>query len=249
MPYEVTKKIGARAYRYRVESIRDPETGKRRNRWTYLGRAETAGAAPTVPRRRTDARERLLDALERLLATRDFAALTADAIASEAGLAHGTFYRHFRDKRDALLAAFQRVRERIGPAVESLRDNVATEAEARAGVRAFVQIVLRTPSEHPALLRAFIALSLRDEDVGRERRERRAVAVARLAEHLATLSARGLASVRDADATAAALFAMVDGLYRETLVDGTVLDEARVAGAADVVERAVFPTPRWNVSA
>src|SRR5579875_1893773 len=116
MAYEVTKRIAGRAYRYRVESVRDPETGKRRSRWTYLGRAEgAAAAAPAPARRRGDARERLLDALERLLEARDLAGVTADAVAAEAGLAHGTFYRHFRDKRDAFKAALDRLRKRRGP--------------------------------------------------------------------------------------------------------------------------------------
>ena len=43
--YKVTKRIGGRAYLYRVESQRDPETGRRRNRWTYLGRAPGDGSA------------------------------------------------------------------------------------------------------------------------------------------------------------------------------------------------------------
>ncbi len=240
MAYEVTKTIAGRSYRYRVESVRDPASGKRRNRWTYLGRLGAERAAAAAPKRRGDARERLLDALERLLAERDFALVTADAIAAAAGLAHGTFYRHFRDKRAALLAALDRLRERRGPALETISDEVASAAAARAGVRALVQAVLRAPAEHPALLRAYYALASSDAELGRERRERKAAAGKRLAEHLQALAARGLATVRDPEATAAALFAMLDGFYREAVLDGTPLDEARIAGAADVTERAVF---------
>ena len=240
MAYDVTKTIGGRSYRYRVESVRDPATGKRRSRWTYLGRAEGERAARPAPKPRGNARARLLDALERLLETRDFTALTADAVASEAGLAHGTFYRHFRDKRAALWAALERVRESRGPALDALADGAASAVEARAGLRRLVESVLRSPAEHPALLRAYYALSLRDEEFACERRERKAVASKRLGEHLAALRGRGLAAVSDPEAAAGALFAMLDGFYREAVVDGTVLDEARIAGAAEVVERAVF---------
>ncbi|MEA2663643.1 MAG: hypothetical protein QOI11_587 [Candidatus Eremiobacteraeota bacterium] len=240
MAYEVTKTIAGRSYRYRVESVLDPVTGKRRSRWTYLGRVEGESAVRPAPKPRGDARARLLDALERLLESRDFTALTADAVASEAGLAHGTFYRHFRDKRAALRAALERVRENRGPALDSLADDVASAAEARAGIRRLVGSVLRSPAEHPGLLRAYYALSLRDEEFARERRERRAAASKRLGEHLAALRARGLATVSDPEATAGALFAMLDGFYREAVVDGTPLGEARIAGAAEVTERAVF---------
>ncbi|HZO93965.1 MAG TPA: helix-turn-helix domain-containing protein [Candidatus Baltobacteraceae bacterium] len=243
MAYEVTKRIGGRAYLYRVESVRDPESGRRRSRWTYLGRAQPADArrAPAEPpKRRGDARGRLLDALERLLAARDFGDVTADAIAAEAGLAHGTFYRHFRDKRAALLAAMERVRERRGPLTEQLRDDVASEAEARAGLRAMGDAILRAPATNPALLRASFLLALRDPEASRERRERRADGIARIGRHLSALSERGLARVTDPEATAAALLALLDGFYREAILDETPLDERRIAAALDVIERAVF---------
>ena len=239
MSYEVTKRVGERAYRYRVESVRDPDSGKRRNRWTYLGRAESGAVTRAAPRRRTDARERLLDALERLIADRDFATLTADAIAVEAGLAHGTFYRHFRDKRHALLAVLERTRER-GPVIGSLRDDVATVDEARAGFRALIEGVLRKPAEHPALLRAYVTLANNDPELARERRERKERGIIRIAEHLGGLQARGLATVTDPTATATALFAMLEGFFREAVVDGSTLDDVKIAGAAEVMDRAVF---------
>ena len=240
MAYEVTKVIAGRAYRYRVERVLDPETGKRRSRWTYLGRAGQALREPPAQRARGAARGRLLDALERLLETRDFAAVTADAIAAEAGLAHGTFYRHFHDKRDALRGALQRVREQRGVAVDALDDGVATEEAARAALRALVERVLSSPAEHPALLRALYGLAARDEELARERRERKATGVRALAAHLDALTRRGLASVRDPEAAAGALLAMIDGLYRDAVLDGIPLDAARIAGAAAVFEAAVF---------
>ena len=68
MAHEVLKRVGANAYRYRVENYRDPATGKVRGRWTYLGKAPAAGdgaAAPAPRRRSSDSRERLLAALGR----------------------------------------------------------------------------------------------------------------------------------------------------------------------------------------
>ncbi|MDB5040018.1 MAG: TetR/AcrR family transcriptional regulator [Candidatus Eremiobacteraeota bacterium] len=240
MAYEVTKTIAGRAYRYRVESVRDAETGKRRSRWTYLGRVEGRPNAGAAPKRRSDAGRRLLDALERLLESTDFASVTADAIATEAGLAHGTFYRHFRDKRDALRAALQRIREERGTAVEALRSDVANLADARADLSGFVERILSSPADHPGLLRASYALGARDEEVALEWRTRRAKAVRLLAGHLAALTARGIATVRDPEATAGALIAMVDGLYRDAVLDRNALDATRIAAAADVFERAIF---------
>jgi len=49
MAHEVIKKVGRRAYRYRVESYRDPETKKVRSRWRYLGVAAPGDSASPPP--------------------------------------------------------------------------------------------------------------------------------------------------------------------------------------------------------
>jgi len=249
MAYEVIKTIAGRAYRYQVESLRDPESGKRRNRWTYLGRVAGGPAPPPVPRQpRGNARERLLDALERLLATCDYEQVTADAIAIEAGLAHGTFYRHFRDKRDALRGALLRVRQQARLGFDRLRDDV-TALEARAQIRALADGLQAPVEAHPALLRAYQLVALRDAALIRERRAARDEGVARLTAHLTALRERGLADVRDPAATAGVLMALLQGLIREAILDGVVADEARRTATADVLERAVFPDPTRKVVA
>jgi len=52
--------------------------------------------------------QRLIDALETLLASRDFSDLTVTELASEAGLTTGAIYRRFEDKEDLLRTAFHR---------------------------------------------------------------------------------------------------------------------------------------------
>ncbi len=139
MAYEVVKTIRGREYRYRVQSERDPHTGKSRNRWTYIGRVtgepDVAKSRPARP----NARLRLLAAAERLLEGGEASALSVDAIATEAGVAHGTFYRYFRDRSAVLEALARHLRETrsVGDDRE-LRDDVATRAAARAGVREWI---------------------------------------------------------------------------------------------------------------
>jgi len=97
MAYEVIKRVSGRAYRYRVESFRDPETKRVRGKWTYIGRVEGEGTLSPERKARPSSRDRLLDALERLLENHDLALLSTGMVASEAGLAYGTFYRYFKD--------------------------------------------------------------------------------------------------------------------------------------------------------
>ena len=159
-------------------------TGSKASAIPQTGSAAAAGptsAAPNRARRprappkpRTNARERLLDALERLIDARDFAALTADPVATEAGLAHGTFYRHFRDKRDALRAALERVRKRRGPVVEALRDDAATGREARAGIGAHGRVGSALAGASTRRSCGLLRAGGTRPELARERRERKA---------------------------------------------------------------------------
>jgi AcrR family transcriptional regulator len=80
-------------------------------------------------------RRRLVEAATRLLGDRGVAAVSASAVAREAGVAQPTFYVHFRDKDDllrtiaeekigGLRAALRAARERVrgGEGVEAIRD-------------------------------------------------------------------------------------------------------------------------------
>jgi len=239
MAYEVTKLVHGRPYRYRVRSERDPDSGKLRNRWTYLGRADADAEPGRGPVRvRRNAREALLDALERLFATQDPDRVTAAAVAAEAGVAHGTFYRYFRSKQDAIAALIERVRgevsERDGlDAVPESRD------EARRTFRLWAETVVRAKERHGPLFRALYTLWSRDETLLAQRRERRNASIDRMRGYLETLVAKDFATIDDPSGTALGLAALIDGIFRETL-HVAPLDDARITATIDLMERAVF---------
>src|SRR5216683_7674628 len=73
--------------------------------------AAPQAAAPGRPRRADAARNRqaLLAAARRVFERDGFVTARITDIADEAGLAHGSFYSHFRSKEDALAAVFGEV--------------------------------------------------------------------------------------------------------------------------------------------
>jgi AcrR family transcriptional regulator len=79
------------------------------------GGAEAGAGSP--PRR-----ERILDAAERLVATRGVAGTSIEAIVKEAGVSSVTFYEFFEGKEECFVAAFDR-------AVERAAEEIATAAE------------------------------------------------------------------------------------------------------------------------
>ena len=239
MAYEVTKVVNGRPYRYSVRSERDPDSGKTRNRWTYLGRGE-GGRAPVAAKPRANAREALLDALERLLDLSDLGEVTAAEVSIEAGLAHGTFYRYFRNRNDAIHGLVDRLRSNRAAALGGIEVPPADATAGRLALRAWTEALLRAKTQHYGLVRALMALSARDEEMRTALRDRRYRFAERLAVWLRDLADRGFVALPDPEATSRVLFSMLDGIGREAIAAGEPLDAAQITAAVDLVERAVF---------
>jgi AcrR family transcriptional regulator len=237
--------VGANAYRYRVENYRDPATGKVRGRWTYLGKAPVdGGVAPApVPRRRSsDSRERLLAALGRLLERTDYREVTAGAVAAEAGLAHGTFYRSFKDVRDALRAAVEQVRDVVDRVALTTGAPLGSRDEERAKVRRWAATLLHAPVDQPGLLRAWHAVSESDPELAARRRRRREETAAGLSAYVEELNGAGLADVPHPAAVAGAVLSLLHGKVREAAA-GEPCSAVDAQGVLDVVDRALFGRP------
>src|SRR6516162_5142740 len=63
--------------------------------------------------RSTSMRDRILDAVERMLARYGYQKTTMDDIAREAGVAKRTIYMHFASKEEVALSSIDRVVERL----------------------------------------------------------------------------------------------------------------------------------------
>ena len=238
MAYEVTKLVNGRPYRYRVRSERDPASGSSRNRWTYLGRAD-AGA--TAPRRavRPNAREALLDAFERLLDRSEIDRVTAGAVSAEAGLAHGTFYRYFRNKDDAIRALAARWRGELVARARRARDRAGLARRSPRGAAALDRADACAPSPTTAAWFApgtIWPLAIRPSPSSGAR-------AATLTSRCSRTTSRcwSNAAIRTVapDATARTLSAMLDGFHRRALGEDQH-DESHIRAALDFVERGVF---------
>ena len=77
---------------------------------------------------REDVRERILDAVERLLARYGYRKMTMDDLAREAGIGKGTTYLYFPSKEEVALSSIDRVVERV---LERLRRMLVTRVRVR----------------------------------------------------------------------------------------------------------------------
>jgi len=178
-------------------------------------------------------------ALGRLLERVDYSEVTAGAVAAEAGLAHGTFYRYFKDTQDALRAAVEQVREAVDRTALVADRPVGTLAEERERVRRWAEAAMRAPVDRPGLVRAWLAVSERDPAMAARKNERRLQTQAELSGYIERLIAAGLTRVPDAAGLASALLSLVHGTVRESAA-GVPLTDGGVEGVLLVVDRAVF---------
>ncbi len=234
MAYEVIKRVGGRAYRYRVESYRDPETRRVRGRWTYLGRVEGEGTLSPERQARPSSRSRLLDALERLLETHDPTTLSTGMIAHEAGLAYGTFYRYFNDLDHIVREAMLRHDATSARLREALAVNLGDADAERDKVLAWLEEVVAAAQAKPGLVRAWHIASNVDAAVVAERQARFDRDVESFAEYLKRLQDAKLAVVTSPQFSAYALVALITAVVRECAIEKT-FNEHKLAGIAEVV--------------
>jgi AcrR family transcriptional regulator len=236
MGYEVVKTIGTGKYRYEVESYRDPQTGKVRNKWRYLGKAE----GDRAPRRRTrgeETREKLTAALERLVEDREWQQITAQDIAAEAGVAPATLYRYFRSRDDVLLACAARANEALDDRLAKLQQTADTLSAERTRFKAWASSILEDRSSSAVLL-ALLSSGLSSGERRRERQEHRRRAFAFYLERLAQI---GYIPLRDDLAeTAVALALIVQAFTYRALLGQTPLQSHESTALTRVIERLIF---------
>lgn len=238
MAYEVIKRVSGRAYRYRVESYRDPVTRRVRGKWTYLGRVEGEGTLSPQRRSRPTSRDRLLDAVERLLEHHDLPELSSGMVASEAGLAYGTFYRNFRDVAHVVREAMVRDTARLGRLGERFTERPGGLNDEREKLSAWVREAIGVALARPGLFRAWLVTSNQDSTVVAECQRRTDENVATLAHYLQALRSARIATLATPQFSAYAVVALVVAAAREAALDGEFSSEKLDGILAVVLELA-----------
>jgi AcrR family transcriptional regulator len=129
--------------------------------------------APPLEVRLTVQRDRLLQAAAEVFARSGYAEASAEAISREAGMSKATFYEHFANKEEAILALFDTAAAlalgRMAEAAAAVPDE--PDARVRAGLRAFVDAIAEYPAASQTLFVEIIgagprAMERRDAIIG-----------------------------------------------------------------------------------
>ena len=101
--------------------------------------------APPLEVRQDRQLQRLSEAAAAVFARLGYADATAEAIAREAGMSKATFYEHFSNKEDCILALFDRAMARLIGAMESVREErgsqLSPEERYRESIGALLSVI------------------------------------------------------------------------------------------------------------
>jgi AcrR family transcriptional regulator len=114
---------------------------------TTGGGAARGRHAPPLEVRLPLQRRRLLEAAAEEFASRGYAQASSESISRRAGMSKATFYEHFANKEDCMLALFDTAAEVVVQAMAEAAERAGTDPVERlkAAIRAF----LTTLAEHP----------------------------------------------------------------------------------------------------
>ena len=114
-------------------------------------------------------RTRLLEAAAAVFARAGYADASAEAIAREAGMSKATFYEHFDNKEECILALFDQAAAETLQAMGEATSAAGHDSRKRmeAGAKAFLEMLAEHPNESQTLLVEIIGVG----DRGAERRD------------------------------------------------------------------------------
>lgn len=119
---------------------------------------EAAEPGPRGAKRRLESRKRLLAVARKLFVSRGYHATRPQDISKAAGLGHGTFYLHFKDKRECFIAFVEEARAEIDAAV-------VARAKRAKSLSEFVEAVLTAIYDYAEEHAGVLATALSDEAI------------------------------------------------------------------------------------
>ena len=119
-----------------------------------------------VQKRGIETREKLLEAARILFIEKGYYKTHGPEIAAKAGLATGTFYSYFTDKKDILIELFRMFyKHAIEQALSILNNSVLLEGDARTIIREMLRTLYTIHDEQRDIHKALHPLVFMDEEI------------------------------------------------------------------------------------
>ena len=187
-------------------------------------------------------RQRILEAASESFESRGYEETTTAEIARRAGIAVGSIYDYFEDKRAILLELLHDTVEQVAElVVQGLAPQSWKHTDPRASVRKLLELVFHSRTVRPGLQRILWERFFRDPQVRKaveaiEERVRSA-----MVELLEALRAEGRTRIEDPATAAFVVHLAVEWVSSRLVLGGAPVDiDPAVDAAADMITRYIF---------
>ncbi len=191
-------------------------------------------------KRADEKKRRILDASLELFGTRGFHAATAKDIAARAGVATGTFYRCFKDKKAAFMAVCQRMEREIGDRLFEYGLQMRRDGRSEKEIlNTIIGMAVLAHRRNKAFHREVIAMQITDPEIASWARQREKRLTAALLDFL--WSSRSAYRARDLEAAAElVLYAIEEVSHRAVIFESSAGEERLVSELQDMLSRYLF---------
>jgi len=185
-----------------------------------------------VQKRGIETRQKIIEAAEALFAEKGYHKTNALEIAARAGVATGSFYGYFNNKKEVLIEAIRNFYSNASEKVLNVyqaqvhENNTDNYREGKNLVHFMIQSLYATHDINPALHREFIAMVLLDkeiEDINREEERKVIVAMVSLLK-----AYRENTRVKDIEAAAELLYRVSEEIIHRIRIIGTDIESDRL---------------------
>lgn len=185
-----------------------------------------------MQKRGIETRQKIIEAAEALFAEKGYHKTNALEIAARAGVATGSFYGYFNNKKEVLIEAIRNFYSNASEKVLNVyqaqvhENNTDNYREGKNLVHFMIQSLYATHDINPALHREFIAMVLLDkeiEDINREEERKVIVAMVSLLK-----AYRENTRVKDIEAAAELLYRVSEEIIHRIRIIGTDIESDRL---------------------
>lgn len=189
-------------------------------------------ARTPVQKRAMETKQKIIEAAEALFAEKGYHKTNALEIAARAGVATGSFYGYFNNKKEVLVEVIRNFYAHASEKVlnacrEQVYDNNTDNyREGKALVHFMIQALYATHDINPALHRELVAMVLLDREIEEINREEERKVIATMTALLD--SYRDHVRVKDIEAAAVLLYRVSEEIIHRIRITGAELDDTRM---------------------
>ena len=191
-------------------------------------------------RRADEKKQRIVESAYRVFSEKGYHGASTKEIAGAAGVATGSFYRYFRDKKAVFMAVCHRMEAEVTGRVFDFGEQLRSRGvKGREFIRNLVEFSVRVHCSGLGFHREMMALEILDPDVGRWAAERDARIKRRLLEFMEPMAHE--LRVTDLPAAMELMFATIEEVtHMAVIFESEIGEERLVRELADMLSRYLF---------